>query len=64
MYLGQIEPSTIDTWVLDEELMLMRKKSIKYSPALNKVGFQSRLISHSQRDRFHRMFFVSSLDLR
>jgi hypothetical protein len=39
MYLGQIEPSAVDTWVLDSKQGRMVKKSLKYSPALTKVGF-------------------------
>lgn len=37
MYLGQIEPSAMETWILDSDQGRMTKKVLKYSPALTKV---------------------------
>ena len=38
MYMGEIQPSDMDAWVMDDDVKLMHKKSVRYSPALNKVS--------------------------
>ncbi len=45
MYIGQIEATAHDMWVFDVELQRMKKKTIKYSPALLKVVSFQLLIS-------------------
>lgn len=37
MYLGQIEPSVVETWVINDKLNIMEKKPLRYSPALAKI---------------------------
>ena len=41
MYMGEIQPSDMDAWVMDDDVKLMKKKSVRYSPALNKVRLHS-----------------------
>lgn len=38
MYIGQIEPSSMDTWVYNKTSGRMEKESLSYSPALLKVS--------------------------
>ena len=37
MYVGQVQPSLFETWLVNKELNIMQKQSIVFSPALIKV---------------------------
>lgn len=37
MYVGQVQPSLFETWLVDKELNIMQKQPIMFSPALVKV---------------------------
>lgn len=37
MYVGQVEPMSVGTWIYDSNVQRMVKKTISYSPALIKV---------------------------
>lgn len=37
MYVGQVEIATTETWVFDKEKKMMKKETIRYSPALLKI---------------------------
>lgn len=60
MYIGQIEPSTIDTWVFNESTQHMEKRSIHYSPALLKI-FDEIIVNAA--DNFQRDDSMTSIDI-
>jgi hypothetical protein len=37
MYVGQVQPSLFETWLVNKELNIMQKQPIMFSPALVKV---------------------------
>lgn len=41
MYVGQIAPSLLNTWIYNESTMRMEKSNIYFSPALVKVSYFS-----------------------
>lgn len=56
MYVGQIQPSVSETWLIDRKTNSFAKESITFSPALVKVsrqtGFRNVLLQDSYADIF------------
>ena len=56
MYVGQMQPSLSETWLIDRETNSFTKESITFSPALVKVSLQEGFRDVLQQDSFATIF--------